>query len=153
MARLHREALPPSPRKFNPEIPLPLEQILLKVLLKEPSARYRTADQLGRVLANIRQQNAWVAPAAVAPLAEQTAGEEAPAPEPQSRPAPQLEDVPRPPQVLDEVGTPPVIYLPSKPRQAGFDWITWLLALFALIAAGGLIPFCLWVYYVINPPV
>ena len=40
----------PSPRQFNPAIPPALEQILLKVLSKEPSARYRTADQFGRVL-------------------------------------------------------------------------------------------------------
>jgi serine/threonine-protein kinase len=153
MARLHREALPPSPRKFNPDIPLPLEQILLKVLLKEPSARYRTADQLGRVLANFRQQNAWATPAATAQLVEQPAIEKTPAPEPQSAPAPQPVNVLHPPQAQDEVETPPVIYLPSKPRQASFDWITWLLALLALIAVGGLVPFCLWVYYVINPPV
>ena len=35
-----------------PEISPELEQILLKVLAKEPSQRYRTADQLGRVLMN-----------------------------------------------------------------------------------------------------
>ena len=33
------------------------------------------------------------------------------------------------------------------------DWITILLALFALIAIGGLIPFYLWVYFVYNPPI
>ena len=32
------------------------------------------------------------------------------------------------------------------------DWITWLLGLLALIAVGGLIPFCIWVYYVVYPP-
>jgi hypothetical protein len=48
--------LAPSPRRFNPAIPPTLEQILLRVLAKEPAARYRTADQLGRVLKQYRQQ-------------------------------------------------------------------------------------------------
>jgi serine/threonine-protein kinase len=56
LARMHRQAMPRSPRELNPAIPPPLEQILLKVLAKEPSARYRTADQMGRVLTNFSQQ-------------------------------------------------------------------------------------------------
>jgi len=53
LAELHLRAAPPSPRLYRPEIPPALEQIVLKVLSKEPSARYRTADQLGRVLAGL----------------------------------------------------------------------------------------------------
>ncbi len=67
LARLHREALPPSPRRFNPLIPIPLEQIMLKVLAKEPSARYRTADQLGRVLTNFVMQSQPVHSSYLAP--------------------------------------------------------------------------------------
>ena len=55
LSRLHREAPPPSPGQFNPDISPTLEQILLKVLSKEPSARYRTADQFGRVLINFQR--------------------------------------------------------------------------------------------------
>jgi len=50
LTQLHLSAPPPSPRRFNPDLPPALEQIVLKVLAKEPSARYRTADQLARVL-------------------------------------------------------------------------------------------------------
>ncbi len=50
LADSHLRADPPPPRTLNPAIPLLLEQVILKVLAKEPSARYRTADQLGRVL-------------------------------------------------------------------------------------------------------
>lgn len=53
LAEMHLHAPPPSPRRLNPEIPPALDQVILKVLSKEPSARYRTADQLGRVLAGL----------------------------------------------------------------------------------------------------
>lgn len=45
---LHNPVPPPS--KQNPAIATSIEQIILKVLSKEPAARYRTADQFGRVL-------------------------------------------------------------------------------------------------------
>jgi serine/threonine protein kinase len=50
LARLHREVKPVPPRRLNREIPPELEQIILKVLSKEPAQRYRSADQLGRLL-------------------------------------------------------------------------------------------------------
>ncbi len=50
LALKHRYEPPPSPRHINPEISPALEEIILKVLSKEPSARYRTADQLGRIV-------------------------------------------------------------------------------------------------------
>src|SRR5512132_3597767 len=50
LARMHLEAPPIPPSEYVPDIPSALEQIVLKVLSKEPAARYRTADQLGRVL-------------------------------------------------------------------------------------------------------
>lgn len=53
LTELHQNSPPPSPRLHNPAVPRALEQIVLKVLSKEPAARYRTADQLGRVLKNI----------------------------------------------------------------------------------------------------
>ncbi|MGD0612096.1 MAG: protein kinase [Anaerolineales bacterium] len=52
LARLHMEAEPPRLTEMVPDIAPALEQILSKVLSKEPSQRYRTADQLGRVLMN-----------------------------------------------------------------------------------------------------
>src|SRR5512143_2569679 len=56
LAHLHLEAKPIPPSEYVPDIPSPLEDIILKVLSKEPSARYRTADQLGRVLMNFGTQ-------------------------------------------------------------------------------------------------
>ena len=49
LARMHRELAPIPPRTFNRAIPPSLEQIILKVLSKEPAGRYRTADQFGRI--------------------------------------------------------------------------------------------------------
>lgn len=50
LALLHRYEPAPSPRHINPEISPALEEIILKVLSKEASSRYRTADQLGRIV-------------------------------------------------------------------------------------------------------
>jgi serine/threonine protein kinase len=61
LARLHVEADPPLLSELIADISPTLEQILGKVLSKEPSQRYRTADQLGRVLLNFG--NARSAPA------------------------------------------------------------------------------------------
>ena len=52
LASLHIEAEPLPISEMLPNISPVLEQILTKVLSKEPSQRYRTADQLGRVLLN-----------------------------------------------------------------------------------------------------
>ena len=57
LARMHREEKPVSPRYYNPGIPSALEEIIMKVLSKEPAARYRTADQLGRLLLGLYDSN------------------------------------------------------------------------------------------------
>jgi eukaryotic-like serine/threonine-protein kinase len=57
LARMHRMEVPIPPRRLNPAIPEALEEITLKVLSKEPAARYRTADQLGRVLLSFGKVN------------------------------------------------------------------------------------------------
>ena len=57
LARMHREAKPVPPRRFNRDIPPELEQIILKVLSKEPAQRYRSADQLGRLLETFGTQS------------------------------------------------------------------------------------------------
>ena len=50
LALLHRYEDPPTPTSINPDISPEAEEIILKVLSKEPSSRYRTADQLGRII-------------------------------------------------------------------------------------------------------
>jgi serine/threonine-protein kinase len=52
LTRLHVKQEPPLLSEMILDISPTLEQILKKVLSKEPAQRYRTADQLGRVLLN-----------------------------------------------------------------------------------------------------
>ena len=57
LAYLHRFESPPRPTSINPEISSELEEIILKVLSKEPSSRYRTADQLGRIIISFTEMD------------------------------------------------------------------------------------------------
>jgi len=57
LALLHRFETPPSPRDINPEISPELEKIIQKVLSKEASSRYRTADQLGRIVISFTEMD------------------------------------------------------------------------------------------------
>jgi hypothetical protein len=74
----------------------------------------------------------------------------------------QLENIPQSTPALMGTSTattqpyvsPPAIETnQQKADPLDLDWITILLALLALIAVGGLIPFFLWVYFVYNPPI
>jgi serine/threonine protein kinase len=150
LARLHREALPPSPRKFNSAIPIPLEQVLLKVISKEPSARYRTADQLGRVLSNLSGQILSPPPPPAVQPQEPPSVSVVPV---QIHAASQhLEFEPEQPQDAFEDASPEVMVISPPRRRNQFDWVTWILGFFALVALVGLLPFWLWVVYVLNPP-
>jgi serine/threonine-protein kinase len=50
LALKHIQDQPPHVDQLNPSVPDQLDRIVDKVLAKEPAGRYRTADQLGRVL-------------------------------------------------------------------------------------------------------
>jgi serine/threonine-protein kinase len=135
LARMHLEEPPPLISTKVPGIPPALEQILLKVLSKEPSARYRTADQLGRVLLNFI--NAQSAPALAL--------------------TPELAPKAIPRSATNPTPTQPrkVIVAPKTEEQIplNIDWVSAGLGLLALLAVGGLIPFWLWVYFTYNPPI
>ncbi len=55
LAELHQVAPVIPPSTYDPSIPPELDQITVKVLSKEPAARYRTADQFGQVLATFTE--------------------------------------------------------------------------------------------------
>jgi serine/threonine-protein kinase len=123
LARLHVETEPPPISEMLPDISPVLERILMKVLSKEPSQRYRTADQLGRVLLNFG--NSKTSPALT--LTPEAA--------PAATYAPAASDTPAP-----------------SPGSE-IDWVSVGLGLAALVAVLGLVPFWLWVYFVYNPPI
>jgi serine/threonine-protein kinase len=140
LARLHRQEPVPSPRLLNPDLPESLEDILLKVLAKEPAARYRTADQLGRVLITLQDSRKENRETSRLGQGETTVSGRIR--ESQTRPG----------------NHPLPATLKKNPNQIwedplAIDWVTVSLALLALIAVGGLIPFLLWVYFVYNPPI
>ncbi|MCA9915213.1 MAG: protein kinase, partial [Anaerolineae bacterium] len=54
LALAHIRERIPSVTEFNPAVPESLAKIIQKVMSKEPSARYRMADQLGHVLESYR---------------------------------------------------------------------------------------------------
>jgi serine/threonine protein kinase len=123
LARQHVEDEPPLLSEMLPEISPTLEQILKKVLSKEPSQRYRTADQLGRVLMNFG--NARSAPSLA--LTPEAAG-------------------------LDLASSLKKNATVASPTLE-IDWVSVGLGLMALVAVLGLIPFWMWVYFVYNPPI
>ncbi len=149
LAKLHRQALPPPMHRFNPSVPRPLEQTIIKVLSKEPSARYRTADQLGRVLVHFTPQVNHAAPernVAATQVANRPREQSYPNNGEKVNRVVQSPPLPRPikPIPSSNQAAPRVTFYDKNPLN--IDWITTLLALLALAMVGGLVPFCLWIY-------
>jgi serine/threonine protein kinase len=127
LARLHVNAQPIPIHEYVPDIPAALEEIIMKVLSKEPSARYRTADQLGRVLLKFGTQRDSSTPSALALTLT--------------------------PEVTTSYRQAEALSTASRPADADLDidWVSVGLGLLALVAVGGLIPFWTWVYFLYNP--
>ena len=142
LARMHRMETPIPPSRLNPAIPPALEEITLKVLSKEPAARYRTADQLGRVLLSFGNLNHDKTGPIILPQTKRTTPPSQPVDIPINRanhtPNPETQPVEQIWQETDQEGTT-------------VDWVTWLLGLLAFTAVFGLIPFWLYIYFFINP--
>jgi serine/threonine protein kinase len=132
LARMHLESQPIPPSEYVPDIPSALEQIILKVLSKEPAARYRTADQLGRVLLRFGTQR-----------------DKTPAPSLTLTPeAVSTYHQPEPPLTIPE--PEPVFSVPDS-SMPDIDWASVGLGLVALLAVGGLIPFWIYIFFLYNP--
>jgi serine/threonine protein kinase len=124
-AAMHLRSIPVNPSMLNSEIPPELDAIIMKVLSKEPVRRYRTADQLGRVL------QSYFRP---------TEGNKNLTPLPEF-----IETVPADiaPRTTYKVNTPELI-----DELNGIDWVTIGLGLLTVVAVGGLIP--LWIAVLFN---
>lgn len=152
LARLHQEALPPSPRKINQELSPALEKIVLKVLAKEPTARYQTADQLGHVL------NVLGSPPIEDVVTTTLPAVDRPSPTPMSPSTAVLAPHHSYPPASHRIPTPHwpsarAQVTPPDRQQLPIDWLSWVLLLLAVLLTGGLIPFWLWVIYHLKPPV
>ncbi|MFO7740795.1 MAG: Stk1 family PASTA domain-containing Ser/Thr kinase [Anaerolineae bacterium] len=121
LAMKHLREEPPPLTARNSQVPPRLEWIVRKVLSKEPSARYRTAHQLARVLEDYRldveQPTGWQ-PAVVSP----------PTPHPEEERA-----AGREPKTIQK-------------KSFGSEALAWVLGVIALVAVVGLIPLW-WLVY------
>jgi len=152
LARLHISARPIPIREYLPDIPTALEEIIMKVLSKEPAARYRTADQLGRVL--------------------KTFGTQRDIPVPQKQPAPlaavppeistkrhslrERSSVVRAESTATRYETPEPAHQPDVEIASAFediDFVFWGLLFVAMAAVLGLFPFWFWVFLAWFPPI
>ena len=77
----HINDLPVMPRKLAPEIPAALEQIILKLLAKDPDQRYQSAGELLQALKSVKEEAEASPPPVGMPPEEQTA-KRIPTPEP-----------------------------------------------------------------------
>jgi serine/threonine-protein kinase len=101
LALAHIKEQVPLVSDFNPNVPDNLIQIIHKVMSKEPSARYRMADQLGHVLESYRtrgREQTISHPPISTPFPSQSSQPPAPTTPQQSRP--QTPPPPPPPQHL-----------------------------------------------------
>ncbi len=158
LARLHREAPPLSPRSSNPDISIPLERMIMKALSKDASQRFQTAGEMGRALVDISQNSKKVeAESTIQQTPHTTRTTEA------NSSTSHTSELDSSPAFHSSANAKPAAYRNSidtsavKPNNRfddllSIDWIIWVLVLLALITVGGLVPFWLWVYYTLNPP-
>lgn len=140
LALKHMHEPPPRASEFNPLVPDQLDQILLKVMAKEPAARYRTGDQLGRILSAYRESSLQnTGPVSLLDLSPSTPIYE------------QTTAVVTPPQAaiaLANTGpTPaPTTSQGKKGVDEARDWVVIALGILAVVALLGLIPLWYFVY-------
>ena len=124
LARMHRSVLPKPPRIINSEIPESLNFCILKALSKEPGERYQNGNQFHNELDHISQSL-------------------------------RASNLPQPsihkPESLQKSSKSHYSEIQKeelKPKSIQFSTI--ILAIMALLLAGGLIPFWLYVFLSIN---
>lgn len=139
LAAMHRDMLPLPPSQLNAAITPELEQIMLKILAKEPAARYRTADQLGRVLMTFGQTNK-------SPAVQLTHQAAEPTP---TRPLPPTQAT-RIPTPLPPRPERPIVTTPPSTDELedvfDIDWVSVGFGLLALLSVGGLIVLWFFIY-------
>jgi len=130
LALMHMREDPPPLALCNPQVPPQLEWIVRKVLAKEPSARYRTAVQLGHVLDEYRER-----------------GEQRTGWQPATHAGGMTPPLPSPGYTVET--EPPAV------SQTALDRLAWVLGIIAFVAVVGLIPLWWGVYqswFAPSPP-
>jgi eukaryotic-like serine/threonine-protein kinase len=160
LSNMHRSVAPTPPSQINSLIPPVVEQACLKVLSKEPSLRYRTADQFGRVLISL-SRSLKVSPAPVLNTIPASTGEYANLPLPYHGIPPHIQPgiatngIPSGSEAVSPKlsAQNKAIPLGKKNKNAlDIDWGTWALVLLMILTLGGLVPFWVWIYFLYNPP-
>jgi serine/threonine-protein kinase len=136
LALKHLRDEPPWLTDLNPEVPLPIAKIVAKVLAKEPAARYRMADQLGRILESYRAESAQATSAGTLLAISDEQLLELPVSAPQPAPVSEHEAEPE----------------PGEEEELGVDWVSIFLGATALLAILGLIPLWISVYHAYVEP-
>ncbi len=116
LAMQHLQDQPPPLTALNPAVPIQIEQIINRVMAKDPAARYRTAEQFGRALMDYRR------------LADQMTGLQNAVPINVGSNSTTVGAAARP--IVPATSTAPT----------GTDWLGWILGALAAIAVIGLIP-------------
>ncbi len=60
--RYHTQETPPAPRSVRPDIPEPIERVILKALEKSPANRFPTASAMAKALADVSQEATVLSP-------------------------------------------------------------------------------------------
>jgi serine/threonine-protein kinase len=151
LALKHMHEPPPRAAEINPLVPQQLDQILQKVLAKEPAARYRTADQLGRILSAYRDSGLQATTTISlldleTPLFEQpTSVYQRPAASPAHAGSSEIAAQPTysgPMYIGDGITGDTTQKTPAAER----DWMAVILGVLAVVALLGLIPLWYFVY-------
>lgn len=140
LALKHIQEPPPPISHFNPAVPEQIERIVAKVLAKEASGRYRTADQLGRIL-NSYRQSSQEDTGPLATVRTPPAGH----PAWETEPASVSRAAATQPKRAAAIERPSVIHIPP-PEEEQTDWTAIGLGLLALVFLLGLIPLWYAVY-------
>ncbi len=148
MALQHIQAVPPSIALYNPAAPKQLDQIVQKVLSKEPAQRYRTAGQFGRILQSYRLNNRHTMTGVATAAVIANSAESIAVPPPTQDEAPTVDYQQPAVQSTTTTANPQPASLPETGASSvdDPDWIAILLGIVAFIALIGLIPLWYAVY-------
>jgi serine/threonine-protein kinase len=141
LAVKHIQDTPPRVTEYNPVVPPRLSQIVDKVLSKEPTGRYRTADQFGRVLKSYRESSVE-ATGAVVMVNQGLAINELPTAYYEPSPIPE-----KPALIESSVPVSFDFHIPVPSDEIEeTDWMAVILGVLALLSLLGLIPLWYLVY-------